>query len=134
MKNPLMKTTLGILVMGLMATGAQAGWTRDGHGQQQANQQSKAYSQQVHARQDRQLERIQTGLRSGQITRGEFRELMHEQHTIRTMERHFRADGGIDAREFRRLELALDRASRNIRTERHDHQARHAYGQPHWFN
>mgnify|MGYP001126141463 CR=1 FL=1 len=134
MKNPLMKTTLGILVLGLMATGAQAGWARDGHGQQQANQQSKAYSQQVHARQDRQLERIQTGLRSGQITRGEFRELMHEQHTIRTMERHFRADGGIDAREFRRLELALDRASRNIRTERHDHQARHAYGQPHWFN
>ena len=94
MKNPLMKTTLGILVLGLMATGAQAGWARDGHGQQQANQQSKAYSQQVHARQDRQLERIQTGLRSGQITRGEFRELMPEKNTIRTMERHFRADGG----------------------------------------
>jgi hypothetical protein len=134
MKNPLMKTTLGMLALGLMATGAQAGWERDGHVPHQANVQGTAYSQQVHARQDRQLERIQTGLRSGQITRREFRELMREQHTIRAMERHFRADGRIDAGEFRRLDFALDRASRNIRTERHDHQARHAYGQPHWFN
>jgi hypothetical protein len=134
MKNTLMKATLGILALGLMTTGAQAGWERDGHGRKQASLQSKAYSEQINARQDRQMERIQAGLRSGQITRAEFRELMHDQHTIRSMERHFHADGGIDAREFRHLEHALDRSSRNIRMERHDRQARQAYGQPYWFN
>lgn len=134
MKNALMKTALGILALGLTATGAQADWARDGQGQRQALVQSKAYSQQINARQDRQIERIQAGLRSGHITRREFRELMHEQHTIRAMEQHFRADGRIDAREFRRLDRALEVASLNIRMERHDRQARHAYGSAPRFN
>jgi uncharacterized membrane protein YebE (DUF533 family) len=52
---------------------------------------------------------------------------MREQHDIRAMERRFRADGVIDAREFKRLDHALDVASRNIRAEKHDRQARNAY-------
>lgn len=134
MKNTLMKSAFGILALGLMATGAQADWARDGHGHKQAYLQTKAYSQQINARQDRQMDRIQAGMRSGQITRAEFRELMHEQHTIRAMEQHFRADGRISTREFQRLEHVLDVANRNIRAEKHDRQARHAYRHDYRFN
>jgi len=134
MKNTLIKTTLGILALGLTATGAQANWERGGHGHKQAYLQTKAYSQQINARQDRQMDRIQAGMRSGQITRAEFRELMHEQHTIRAMEQHFRADGRISAREFQHLDRALDLANRTIRAEKHDRQARHAYGHNYRFN
>jgi hypothetical protein len=134
MKNTLMKKTLGTLALALIATGAQAGWERGSHDHQQAYLQTKAYSQQINARQDQQMARIQAGMRSGEITRREFRELMQEQHAIRAMEQHARADGRINAREFQRLDRALDTANRNIRTERHDRQARHAYGSPSRFN
>lgn len=141
MKSNLMKKTFGILALGalgLMATAAHADWDgaqgnrdRDGYGQghgRHAYQQSQMFSQQINARQDRQMERIQAGRREGNLRRIEFRELMHEQREIRAMERYFSADGVIDAREFRRLNHALDIASRNIRAERRDdQQARNAY-------
>jgi hypothetical protein len=121
-----MKKAFGVLalgVLGLTATGVQAAWDR-GHGHSgHAYQQSRMFSQQINARQDRQMQRIRVGQRTGQLTRFEFRELMQEQHKIRAIERHFREDGVIDAREFRRLDHALDRAGRTIRTERHDRQA-----------
>ena len=156
MKSNLMKKTLAVFALaglGLVASGAQADGGRDGyfygHNQAQgwngghggdhnpgrlAFQQSQVFSQQINARQDRQMERIQAGMRSGALTRGEFRELMREQQEIRSMERHFKADGIIDAREFQRLDRALDMASRNIRDEKHDRQARNAYGHTAWFN
>jgi len=136
MKSTLMKKTLGVLtlsLLGLMATGAQAGWDRDGHGYGQghdghAYQQSQKFSQQVNARQDQQMERIQAGKREGDLRRAEFRQLMREQREISSMERSFRADGIIDVREFKRLDRAQDVASRNIRAERRDdQQARNAY-------
>ncbi|MGK2952521.1 MAG: hypothetical protein ACSLEZ_09075 [Thiobacillus sp.] len=137
MKSNLMKKTLGILALstlGLMATGAQANWERGGqgygHAQKLAYQQSQAFSQQINARQDRQKQRIQAGMHKGKLTRAEFRELMQEQHSIRVMEQRFRADGLIDAREFKRLDRALDIADHNIRAEKHDRQARQAYGHP----
>ena len=80
------------------------------------------------------MDRIRVGMRSGALTRGEFRELMHEQHEIRNMEQHFKADGIIDAREFQRLDRALDVASRNIMEEKHDRQARNTYGHTPRFN
>ena len=142
MKSNLMKATLGALALaaglGLTTTSVQADW-----GQQQRaysdhgnryDQQSRQFQQQINARQDRQMDRIQAGMRSGKLTHMEFRELMHEQHDIRAMEQHFRADGFINAREFQRLERALDRASRNVHEERHDRQERYAYGHTPRFN
>ena len=130
MKSTLMKTTLGVMMLGtlaLAATGAQADWNRDGYGHTgRADQQSRMYGQQIDARQDRQMERIRAGMHGGRLTRVEFRELMHEQHRIRAMERHFHADGAIDARKFRRLDHAQDVASRHIRAEKQDRQERYA--------
>jgi len=136
MKHILIKSGLGMLALGLAATAAQAGWERGGDGHQHAylQQQSWAYSQQIDDRQDRQAARIQDARRAGYLTRFEFRTLMDEQHQIRAMERHFRADGRIDSREFQRIDRALDRASFNIRTEAHDRQARSAYDRHSRFN
>lgn len=137
MKSTLMKKAFGLLTLstlGLMASGAQADWDRGGHGYKHAYQQSRMYSQQVNARQDRQMERIRAGMHDARLTRAEFRELMREQHKIRAMEQHFRADGIIDAREFRHLDRALDLASRSIKAEKHDRQARSAYSYHPRFN
>ena len=141
MKSNLMKKTFGVLTLGalgLMATGAHADWDRGGYGQGHsghAYQQSRMFSQQINARQDRQMERIQAGKREGTLRRAEFRELIREQQKISAMERHFRADGVIDALEFKRLDHALDIASRNIQAEKHDdRQARNAYEPNRRFN
>lgn len=135
MKSTLIKQTLGLLALGLAASGAHASW--DHHDQayaRHANQQSRHFVQQIDARQDRQMDRIEAGMRQGRLTRAEYRALMHEQREIRAMERHFRADGIIDAREFRRIERALDVANSNIRDEKHDRQARNGYGHPYRVN
>jgi len=133
LKNTFAFVALGSLA--LMATGAQADWNRDGYGQgDHAFQQSNMFSQQVNARQQRQVERIQAGMRAGSLTRFEYGDLMREQRDIRAMEQRFRADGFIDARESQRLDHALDIASQNIRAEKHDRQARYAYQPSPWFN
>lgn len=131
MKTTLIKTHLGMLMLGglsLMATAAQADWDRNGHPPvRHAYLQSQAYSQQINARQARQMDRIEAGKHNGSLTRHEVRQLMRAQREIQAMERHFRADGILDGREFRRLDHALDQADRTIRAERHDRQARYAY-------
>jgi hypothetical protein len=128
MKSTLIKKTLGLLALGLVATGAQASWDRhDDAYVRHTAQQSRQFSQQIDARQDRQMERIEAGMKAGRLTRREYRDLVQEQREIRAMKRHFRADGVIDVREFRRLDRALDIANRNIRDEKHDRQARNAY-------
>lgn len=93
-----------------------------------AYQQSQKFGQQINARQHRQMDRIQASRRSGNLTRYAFRELMNEQRRIRSMEQHFLADGIIDPREFQRLDHALNQASRSIRAEKHDQQARNHHG------
>ena len=135
MKSTLMNKTLGLLALGLIATGAQAGWDRDDRGSSgRVYQQSHLFSQKIDARQDRQMTRITAGMHEGRLTRAEFHRLKQEQREIHAMERHFRSDGVINAPEFRHLERALDIASRNIRAEIHDRQARSAYGHFSRFN
>lgn len=138
MKSTLLKKALGMLALStiaMTATGALADWDHgnDDHGSR-AFQQSQAYSQQINARQRQQRDRIQAGMHAGRLTRAGFHELIHEQRRISAMEREFRVDGYMDASEFRRLDRALNIASRNIRAEKHDHQARLAYGHTPRFN
>ncbi len=150
MTSKLIKPTLAALAfasLGLIATGAQADSNRGGPAYQQDSQHSRSMQaahasphsrmlvQQVNARQAQQMDRIQAGLRAGSLTRSEYRELMQEQNRIRVMEQRFLADGSLDKREFERLDRALDSASRNIRDEKHDRQARTGGGDHgHRFN
>jgi hypothetical protein len=78
----------------------------------------------INLRQEEQRVRIDHGLRTGAITRFEFRRLMAEQHDIQAMERAFVADGFLTPRERMELQRRLDIASQHIFAEAHDNQRR----------
>lgn len=78
----------------------------------------------IDRRQARQEQRIQQGVRSGQITRSEYRQLEAEQARIRQLERNAKADGRIDSREAAQIREAQNAASRHIRQESTDSQRR----------
>lgn len=135
MTRTLMKTALSVLALGLLATSAHADYdNRGGRDHRRVAKQSEAYIQQVNARQARQMERIKAAQHAGLLNRYEFRTLKHEQQQIRSMERQFRADGFMNAREFQRLDHALNIAHRNIRMETLARNTRHGYGHPPRYN
>ena len=72
-----------------------------------------------------QQERIEQGVRSGQLTNREAARLEHGQARTESMEARAGADGRIGANEQRRIQGADHRQSRQIYNERHDGQFRH---------
>lgn len=71
-------------------------------------------------------ERIEQGIRTGQITRHEAFRLREQQARIERIEARARADGVVTERERARIEFAQEELSRNIRFERHnDRHARY---------
>jgi hypothetical protein len=79
----------------------------------------------IDQRQANQEQRIEQGIRSGQISRREAQRLREGQRQIRRMERQALADGRITPREAARIEQAQDAQGRLIREERRDqHSAR----------
>ena len=69
-------------------------------------------------------ERVEQGIRSGQITPREATRLRAKQARIERMEAHARRDGVLTEREKGRIEVAQNDLSRNIRHEKHDGQTR----------
>lgn len=70
-------------------------------------------------------ERIEQGIRSGQITPREAARLRHRQAEIERLEARARRDGVITERERARIGVAQNDLSRLIRSEKHDRQARY---------
>lgn len=81
----------------------------------------------IDARQERQRARIWQGWQSGQLTRGEMRELMAGQRAIAAKERAYLADGYLNHREFADLQNDLEYASRRIYHSKHDGDWRGRY-------
>lgn len=82
-----------------------------------------------------QQRQIQSGIRSGEITRFEAQKLQAEQARIAAMERRAEADGRIDRHERAQLNQAQREAGRHIRQESHDRQDRDHNGRygRRWF-
>jgi hypothetical protein len=74
----------------------------------------------VNQRQHNQQQRIHQGVRQGDLTRGEARQLQHQARDVRREERAFRSDGRFTAAERQQVQRDLNHVSRNIRHERHD--------------
>lgn len=78
----------------------------------------------IDARQHREQQRINQGIRSGELTRREARRLETGLARIRIDERFARSDGYISPRERARLNRELNRESRGIYRQKHDGQDR----------
>lgn len=78
----------------------------------------------VNARQHNQRERIQQGVRSGELTRRETGKLVEEQRDVRQLERAYKSDGTLTGAERRDLHHEQNQASRDIYRQKHDEQDR----------
>ncbi|WP_323003256.1 hypothetical protein [Denitromonas sp.] len=76
----------------------------------------------VDARQDRQQQRIERGVRSGDLTRHEARRLDRGQDRIDRMQARAYADGHVSRHERARIHKEVVRQDRHIYRERHDRQ------------
>jgi len=74
----------------------------------------------IDARQQRQMERIMQGLRTGSLSRREARNLMWEQKEIEQLQRHYLSDRHLSRQEWLDLDRRLDMAARDIRAEKRD--------------
>jgi hypothetical protein len=96
----------GVLSAGLLAAGG-------------ASAQSM-YS--IDQRQDYQQDRIERGIRDGQITRSEASRLEQGERAIDRAQARARADGVVTSQERARLDRMVDREGRAISRESHDNQ------------
>lgn len=78
----------------------------------------------INVRERREQQRINQGIRSGELTRREARGLEAGLARIRVNERFARSDGHVSQRESARLERELNRESRAIHRQTHDGQDR----------
>jgi uncharacterized membrane protein YebE (DUF533 family) len=90
-------------------------------------------SREIDARQANQEHRIQQGVRSGELTRGEYQKLEAEQARIRDMERRAKADGHVSRSERDQIRHAQNDAGRHIYQEKHDSERSQARRWWRWY-
>jgi hypothetical protein len=78
----------------------------------------------IHQRVAEMHQRIDQGVRSGEITRQEERRLRKELNKIRDDEARMKRDGRLTKQEIDRLNAELDRLSKHIYLEKHDRDSR----------
>lgn len=115
--------TAALLVAGAASASAQ-GWGWGGWGSRPGE---------IDARQYRQNERIDRGLRDGSITPREAAGLYEQQRRIAEAERRAKWDGYVDPYERAHLRAMQNDASRSIAAERLDFEGRNAAFTPPWW-
>lgn len=79
----------------------------------------------VDKREANQKARIKEGVKSGEITKHEAKNLAKQQRHVKKAEAKAKADGEVTAAERAKLDRKQDRASKNIAKQKHDKQDRH---------
>lgn len=74
----------------------------------------------IDMRQQQQMQRIQKGMASGQLSHHEARDLLREQREIERAQRYYLADGRLSRDEWISLDRMLDQAAASIREEKQD--------------
>ena len=90
----------------------------------------RGFQRGIDRRQARQRARIREGAVSGRLNRHQVARLRTDQRRVRTLERHFRADGRFNRQERRILNHALDRSSKRIWRMKGKHYWRHGGYRP----
>ncbi|MGB2941477.1 MAG: hypothetical protein WBB04_03320 [Candidatus Macondimonas sp.] len=75
-------------------------------------------------RESQQMDRIEQGVRQGDLTKREAQELLTQQRHIQNYEEHIKEDGKVTLRERMQLEQKQDKANRRIAEEKNDAQRR----------
>jgi len=112
-----MKTTISLLLASLAIIAGQA------YAEQGARQ-HRPRDPGVNQRQHNQQQRIKQGVRSGQLTKEETRDLRSEQKAIRQEERAYKADGKLTKEERKDLHKDMNDLSKDIYQEKHDADVR----------
>jgi len=125
-----MKTLIATLaaVTALTAVAAPAAaqsYGRDRHDRYEQGRHGAAYN--INARQERLDQRIDRGLRSGDLSRREAARLRAEFRAIARLEANYRING-LSFRERAELDRRFDRLEARIRLERRDRDYGHGYG------
>ncbi len=89
-----------------------------------ADAQAQARERGSNERQFNQRERVAAGVRSGEVTRPESRQLQRQARGIERKEQAFRSDGHFSRGERREVQRDLNQHSRNIHQARTDHDRR----------
>lgn len=105
--------------------GARQGAEKQGRASLQHKADPRSFQRGVDRRQVRQRARIRQGARSGRLRPGEVAHLRGKQKHIRSMERHFGADGRYNRQERRILNHALHGSSKRIWRMKSKHYRRH---------
>ena len=126
MKSVLVVTVLALGTFVAAGANAQQGY-RYGHGG------GATFTPGIDAAQARQMQRIEQGRRSGQLTAAEYHRLVAEQHRIAQLERRAKADGVATRAERYQIRQAQRQASRHIFNEKHDRQARGHFMARRWW-
>ena len=85
---------------------------------------SAAPWQSINARQDRLEQRIERGIRSGQLSRREAMQLRTQYREIARLEDRYRRSDGLSGRERQDLNRRFDALSARIRVDRQDRRHR----------
>ncbi len=85
---------------------------------------SAALWQSINARQDRLEQRIERGIRSGQLSRREAMQLRTQYREIAGLEDRYRRSDGLSGRERQDLNRRFDALSARIRVDRQDRRHR----------
>ena len=112
-----MKTTISLLLASLTIFAGQAF-------AEQGARQHRPRDPGVNQRQHNQQHRIQQGVRSGQLTKEEVKDLRSEQKAIRQEERAYKSDGQLTKEERKDLHQDMNELSKDIYQEKHDGDTR----------
>src|SRR4030067_2375041 len=102
-----MKTTISLLLASLALTAGEA------YAEQGARQ-HRPRDPGVNQRQHNQQDRIKQGVRSGQLTKEETKDLRSEQKAIRQEERAYKSDGKLTKEERKDLHQDVNALSKDI--------------------
>ena len=78
----------------------------------------------INHRQNHQADRIRQGVRSGELTRAEVKDLRQDRRDIRQEEREYKSDGHLSKAERKDLHQDMNALSKDIYSAKHDDDKR----------
>ena len=125
--NTLKNTFVAVIGLALASVAATTAFAQPvgHHGEAHAHRVNAATRDPgVNRHQLNQHERIQQGVRSGELTHSEAKNLRSEQQSIRQEERQYKSDGVLTRAERKDLHQDQRAASKDIYNEKHDAERR----------